>query len=95
MYSLTSQDPSNSAVEPTAKKARTDDMAASAPVPAPASRKEFEAIFPGLVEDVIDHVKQYNMPKNAIEWFQTVCYLSRRLLNLRVPRAFAILNPTI
>ena len=41
--------------------------------PAPAvSREEFEAIFPGLVKDVTDHVKTYDLPEDALKWFETV-----------------------
>ena len=61
--------PDDPAYEPAAKRAKIDDMAAA---PAPASRKEFEAVFPKLVEDVTEHVKQYNIPDNALEWFRTV-----------------------
>lgn len=40
--------------------------------PAPANRQAFEALFRKLVDDVSDHVKQYNLPQNALEWFRTV-----------------------
>jgi len=36
------------------------------------SRANFEAVFPSLVEDVSQAAKQYNIPTNALEWFQKV-----------------------
>lgn len=36
------------------------------------SRAEFEAVFPTLVEDLVHHCKQYNMPDNALQWFENV-----------------------
>ncbi len=41
--------------------------------PAPAKRETFEAFFPKLVEEVGDHVKQYNLPDEALDWFKEVC----------------------
>jgi len=34
--------------------------------------KEFEAIFPKLVEDVLDHAKTYNLPEEFVTWFKAV-----------------------
>ncbi|KAI9889994.1 MAG: Farnesyl pyrophosphate synthetase [Vezdaea aestivalis] len=34
------------------------------------TRAEFEAVFPKLVEELIEHVKQYNLPENALAWFR-------------------------
>ncbi|ERF76515.1 Farnesyl pyrophosphate synthase [Endocarpon pusillum Z07020] len=34
------------------------------------SRKDFEAVFPLLVEDISQAAKQYNIPTIALEWFQ-------------------------
>ncbi|PFH60739.1 hypothetical protein XA68_10447 [Ophiocordyceps unilateralis] len=34
------------------------------------TREEFESVFPTLVNVLLDHVKTYNMPRNAIEWFR-------------------------
>lgn len=36
------------------------------------SRKDFEAVFPLLVEDISQAVKQYNVPTAVLEWFQKV-----------------------
>jgi len=35
-------------------------------------RKDFEAVFPSLVEDLMQRCKQYKMPKDALDWFQNV-----------------------
>ena len=35
-------------------------------------RKAFEADFPDLVEDVLSHIQQYNVPQNAMDWFKKV-----------------------
>ena len=36
------------------------------------TRTEFEAVFPSIVEDLIEHCKRYNSPDNAVNWFRTV-----------------------
>ncbi|KAK5149092.1 hypothetical protein LTR04_000092 [Oleoguttula sp. CCFEE 6159] len=36
----------------------------------PTTLKEFEAIFPQLVEDLSEHCRQYGLPKNILEWYQ-------------------------
>ncbi|KAJ5908644.1 hypothetical protein N7495_001326 [Penicillium taxi] len=33
-------------------------------------REDFEAIFPSLVQDILGHAKRYNLPDNALEWFE-------------------------
>ena len=38
----------------------------------PTTLKAFESVFPQLVQDISDHARQYNIPQNALEWFQTV-----------------------
>ena len=38
----------------------------------PYSLKEFESVFPSLVDDLSNHAKQYNLPTAALEWFQKV-----------------------
>ena len=38
----------------------------------PPTREDFEAFFPTLIEDLSEHVRQYNLPLNALEWFQNV-----------------------
>jgi len=37
------------------------------------SRADFEKIFPSLAEDILDDARKYNLPPNALEWFQRVC----------------------
>lgn len=34
--------------------------------------KEFESVFPKLVEDLLDHAKQYNLPADFVEWYKAV-----------------------
>lgn len=36
------------------------------------SRADFEAVFPSLVEDLLNHAKKYNLPDNALQWFEKV-----------------------
>ena len=36
------------------------------------TRKDFEAVFPSLVDDLVEHCKQYNMPDNALKWYEQV-----------------------
>ena len=38
----------------------------------PISLKEFEAVFPRLVEDLSQHSKQYGLPDDALKWYQDV-----------------------
>ncbi|EPS34937.1 Farnesyl pyrophosphate synthase [Penicillium oxalicum] len=33
-------------------------------------RADFEAVFPGLAKDILAHAKKYNLPANALEWFE-------------------------
>lgn len=35
-------------------------------------RADFEAIFPALAQDILSHAKRYNLPDNALEWFEKV-----------------------
>ncbi|KAI2737084.1 hypothetical protein DTO013E5_6104 [Penicillium roqueforti] len=41
-------------------------------------RADFEAIFPSLAQDILAHAKRYNLPDNALEWFE-------KSLNINVP----------
>ncbi|KAJ5958074.1 Terpenoid synthase [Penicillium vulpinum] len=41
-------------------------------------RADFEAIFPSLAQDILAHAKRYNLPDNALEWFE-------KSLNVNVP----------
>ena len=36
------------------------------------TRKEFETVFPSLVDDLVHHCKQYNMPEDALNWYRDV-----------------------
>lgn len=36
------------------------------------TREQFEAVFPSLVEDLIQRCKQSNMPQDALDWFKKV-----------------------
>ncbi|KAL2821829.1 isoprenoid synthase domain-containing protein [Aspergillus cavernicola] len=45
---------------------------------APSSRAAFEAVFPSLAQDMLDHAKKYDLPENAQEWFN-------KNLNTNVP----------
>lgn len=38
----------------------------------PTTLKEFEAVFPSLVEELTEHTKQYGPPSDALKWFQDV-----------------------
>ena len=38
----------------------------------PTSRKEFEAVFPSLVEDISGYANSYGIPPQALAWFQKV-----------------------
>ncbi|KAJ5466631.1 Farnesyl pyrophosphate synthase [Penicillium diatomitis] len=33
-------------------------------------RADFEAVFPTLAKDILAHAKKYNLPANALEWFE-------------------------
>jgi hypothetical protein len=34
--------------------------------------KEFESVFPKLVEDLLDHAKQYKLPEEFVKWYKAV-----------------------
>lgn len=34
--------------------------------------KEFESVFPKLVEDLLDHAKKYSLPQEFVEWYKAV-----------------------
>jgi len=36
----------------------------------PTTLKDFESVFPRLVEDLSQQCQQYGLPKNALEWYQ-------------------------
>lgn len=52
------------------------------------NRADFEAIFPSLAQDILAHAKRYNLPGNALEWLEKVCYFVMFLL----PNAFTNTN---
>ncbi|KAF3395972.1 Farnesyl pyrophosphate synthase [Penicillium rolfsii] len=37
-------------------------------------RADFEAVFPGLAKDILEHAKRYNLPANALEWLEKSLY---------------------
>jgi hypothetical protein len=38
--------------------------------------KEFESVFPKLVEDILGHAKSYNLPEEFVKWYKDVNILS-------------------
>ncbi|KAF9891479.1 Farnesyl pyrophosphate synthetase [Aspergillus nanangensis] len=46
--------------------------------PPKTDRAAFEAVFPSLRQDLLDHAKKYNLPDNAMQWFE-------QALNVNVP----------
>jgi len=36
------------------------------------ARKRFEAVFPLLLHELLDHLQDINLPENAIEWYKEV-----------------------
>jgi hypothetical protein len=46
---------------------------------AKTSRADFEAVFPQLVEDVSQAALKYNIPPDALKWFQKVCSIFMEL----------------
>lgn len=38
----------------------------------PVTLKEFESVFPRLVDDLTQHCKQYYLPEDALKWYQDV-----------------------
>ncbi|CEJ59943.1 Farnesyl pyrophosphate synthase [Penicillium brasilianum] len=39
-------------------------------------RADFEAVFPGLAKDILEHAKRYNLPANALEWFEKSLFVN-------------------
>ena len=54
-------------LKPSREQIRTSNMSAK------TSRAEFEAVFPQLVQDVSQEAQKYNIPPEALNWFQRVC----------------------
>jgi len=40
----------------------------------PTTLKEFESVWPQLVEDVKKQCNAYGLPKNALDWLEKVRY---------------------
>lgn len=40
--------------------------------PQKTTLEEFEAVFPKLEEDLVEHALKYNLPKEQLEWYKTV-----------------------
>ena len=38
----------------------------------PVTLKEFETVFPKLVEDLKEHCNKYKLPQQALKWFEQV-----------------------
>ena len=38
----------------------------------PVTRKEFEDVFPQLVDDLVANCKQSNLPEQALKWYKQV-----------------------
>lgn len=38
----------------------------------PTTLKEFETVWPKLVEDLKEHCQQYKLPAQALKWFEDV-----------------------
>jgi farnesyl diphosphate synthase len=36
------------------------------------ARPDFEQIFPSLVQDLLGEAKKFNVPDNALQWFEKV-----------------------
>ncbi|PQE28557.1 farnesyl pyrophosphate synthetase protein [Rutstroemia sp. NJR-2017a WRK4] len=36
--------------------------------------KEFESVFPKLVEDILDHAKSYKLPQQGLDWLKAALY---------------------
>jgi len=34
--------------------------------------KEFESVFPKLVDDLLEHAKKYNLPEEFVVWYKAV-----------------------
>lgn len=34
--------------------------------------KQFESVFPKLVEDLLDHAKSYKLPEEFVSWYKAV-----------------------
>lgn len=53
-------------LENSAKRQKLDDM------PQKTSLKEFEAVFPKLEADLVEHAQKYKLPKGELDWYKAV-----------------------
>lgn len=60
----------NSRAEGDSKRQKLDDT------PQKTTLKEFEAVFPKLEADLVEHAQKYKLPKAELEWFQKVSPLT-------------------
>lgn len=37
--------------------------------------QEFEAVFPKLEADLVEHAESYKLPQKQIDWYKAVCAL--------------------
>lgn len=44
--------------------------------------KEFESVFPKLVEDILDHAAQYKLPEEFVKWFKAASSCSQQFWTL-------------
>lgn len=49
----------------------------------PTTLKEFETVFPKLVEDVKEHCKSYKLPEQALKWYEQVQIPPTLILSLQ------------
>ena len=60
----------------------------------PTTLKEFESVFPSLVEDLTQQCKAYNLPGNALKWFQDVRFLYEHFSS-QVSSCFHSIDPHV
>lgn len=70
--------------ESDAKRQKLDDQ------PQKTTLKEFEAVFPKLEADLLEHAQKYKLPKAELEWFKTVSlfHASLSTISSSRPRAY-------
>lgn len=42
---------------------------------AKTTRGDFEQVFPALVKDLLGEAKKFNLPDNALQWFEKVGFV--------------------
>lgn len=58
----------------------------------PISRKDFESVFPKLVEDLNDHCKQYGLPQEALQWY--IDSLNHNTMGGKCNRGMSVVDST-